>query len=180
MVALVPPVPAPTTIQRGTGCRSRAIWVNMLGNVVVAPPVGGPLGIGELVHVMPARLRRHGAGCGIHLTRTLHQMAAPTVKLESAQSSRARCCAASPPQTAGPAAAQSRPRSLPWSRSTPPPPSSPSCSQPLHSAYKQRPRQPVFQAARGCVDSSLRYRSMPCAAKAGRRSGIRWVSALRW
>ena len=57
MVADVPPVPAPTTTHVGTGCRSWASWLeDRLGDVVVAAPVGGPLGVGELVEVVPAGL----------------------------------------------------------------------------------------------------------------------------
>jgi hypothetical protein len=37
MVALVPPVPAPTTIQRGTAWRSRAICTNMLWAMLLLP-----------------------------------------------------------------------------------------------------------------------------------------------
>jgi hypothetical protein len=37
MVALVPPVPAPTTIHAGIGCRSRAICWNMLSAMLLLP-----------------------------------------------------------------------------------------------------------------------------------------------
>ena len=37
MVALVPPVPAPTTIQRGTGCSSRASWSKMDSAMLLLP-----------------------------------------------------------------------------------------------------------------------------------------------
>ena len=37
MVALVPPVPAPTTIQRGTAWRSQAIWSKMLCAMLLLP-----------------------------------------------------------------------------------------------------------------------------------------------
>ena len=63
MVALVPPVPAPTTTHSGSGCRSSASWLeDRLGDVVVAPPVGGPLGVGELVEVVAAATRRRAGG----------------------------------------------------------------------------------------------------------------------
>ena len=37
MVALVPPVPAPTTIQRGSGCGSSASWLNRLSAMLLLP-----------------------------------------------------------------------------------------------------------------------------------------------
>ncbi len=55
MVAEVPPVPALTTTQAGAGKAFQPhLREQALGNVVVAAPVGRPLGIGELVHVMAA------------------------------------------------------------------------------------------------------------------------------
>ena len=48
-------MPAPTTIQVGSGWRSqRHLLEDDLGNVVVAPPVGRALGIGELVDEVAA------------------------------------------------------------------------------------------------------------------------------
>ena len=62
MVALVPPVPAPTTTQAGIGKRLAAQLIkHRLGNVVVAAPVGGPFGVGELVEVVPALLSARSA-----------------------------------------------------------------------------------------------------------------------
>src|SRR5690348_3705395 len=56
----------------------------------------------------------------------------------------------------------------------------PSCSQPLHSAYRNSERASrCLRLPVGCVDSSFKYRSMPCTANAGSGSGTRCVSALR-
>ena len=46
-----------------------------LGDVVVAAPVGGPLGVGELVEVVPAGLLGQPLGLGVHLRRLGHEMA---------------------------------------------------------------------------------------------------------
>ena len=47
------------------------------GNVVVAAPVGGPLGVGELVHVVTAVLRGDLCGRRIHLVGVVHKVAGP-------------------------------------------------------------------------------------------------------
>jgi hypothetical protein len=53
--------------------------VDRLGDVVVPAPVGGALGVGELVQVVPAALPRNTLGLGVHLTRVLHEMATPAL-----------------------------------------------------------------------------------------------------
>ena len=50
-----------------------------LGDVVVAAPVGGPLGVGELVEVVPAGLLGETFGLGVHLRRLGHEMATATL-----------------------------------------------------------------------------------------------------
>jgi hypothetical protein len=50
------------------------------GDVVVRPPVGGALGIGELVDEVPAVLTGQAFGLGVDLRRILHQMALATVE----------------------------------------------------------------------------------------------------
>ena len=83
MVALVPPVPAPTTTHSGSGCRSSASWLeDRLGDVVVAPPVGGPLGVGELVQVVPAALGGEPARLLVDVGRVLDEVAAAAVELD--------------------------------------------------------------------------------------------------
>ncbi len=76
MVALVPPVPAPTTIQSGIGCASSLhLLEDRLGDVVVAAPVGGPLGVGELVQIVSAGLLGQPLRLGVDLRRFRHEMA---------------------------------------------------------------------------------------------------------
>ena len=76
IVALVPPVPAPTTIQSGIGMLLVAhLDEYRLGDVVVAPPVGGSLGVGELVEVVAAGLLGDPFGLGVDLTRAFYEMA---------------------------------------------------------------------------------------------------------
>ncbi len=119
MVALVPPVPAPTTIQRGTGWRSqRHLLEDALRDVVVAAPVGGALGVGELVHVVAAAVLRQLLRHRVDLAGAVDKMAAARRETRSDRSFPARCCAASPPRRAGRAGARSRPRSPRWSRWT--------------------------------------------------------------
>ena len=63
MVAEVPPVPALITTQSGTGWRlALHLAEDAFGDVVVAAPVGGALGVGELVEVVAAGLRRQARG----------------------------------------------------------------------------------------------------------------------
>ncbi|MNF83606.1 hypothetical protein D3C84_659310 [compost metagenome] len=53
---------------------------NRFGDVVVRPPVGGALGVGELVNEMPVVLPRQALGLGIDLGRIIDQMALATVE----------------------------------------------------------------------------------------------------
>ncbi|SLG99966.1 Uncharacterised protein [Mycobacteroides abscessus subsp. abscessus] len=56
--------------------------VDALGDVVVAAPVGGPFGVGELVHVVPAALGRQARGLGVHLRRASHEVTAAALGLD--------------------------------------------------------------------------------------------------
>jgi hypothetical protein len=49
--------------------------LTLLGDVVVAAPVGGAFGVGELVQVVAAGLPGDALGFGIDLSRVLHEMA---------------------------------------------------------------------------------------------------------
>ena len=51
-------------------------------NIVVAAPVGGTLGIGELIHVVSASFGSKPAGLVIHLRRAIDPVAAAAVKLD--------------------------------------------------------------------------------------------------
>ncbi len=53
-----------------------------LGDVVVRPPVGGALGVGELVHEMAPALLRQSPGNFVDLGRLRDEMAAPTLELD--------------------------------------------------------------------------------------------------
>jgi hypothetical protein len=53
-----------------------------LGDVVVAPPVGGALGVGELVEVVPAAPVGQALGLGVHVRAVLHEVAARPVPLD--------------------------------------------------------------------------------------------------
>ncbi len=53
-----------------------------LGDVVVAAPVRGPFGIGELVHVVPAGVGSDRARRVVHLGRVVHEVAAAAVELD--------------------------------------------------------------------------------------------------
>ena len=53
---------------------------NRLGDVVVRPPVSGPLGVGELVHEMTTALPGQALGLRVNLRRVLHQMALAAVE----------------------------------------------------------------------------------------------------
>jgi hypothetical protein len=51
-----------------------------LRDVVVAAPVGGALGVGELVHVVAVALARQALGLGVDLVAPLDEVAAPAVE----------------------------------------------------------------------------------------------------
>ena len=59
------------------------------GDVVVAPPVGRALGVGELVKVVPARLCRQPCGHLIDLRRVVDEMAAPAEAFDALDLGRA-------------------------------------------------------------------------------------------
>src|SRR5690606_1124360 len=58
------------------------LGVDALGDVVVAAPVGGPFGVGELVHVVPAALGGQPRRLGVHLRRPVDEMAAAALGLD--------------------------------------------------------------------------------------------------
>ena len=68
----------------GDRVRPRAcIWLeDALGDVVVAAPVGGALGIGELVEVVAAGLRRQARGGVVDVGRMLDEVAAAAEALD--------------------------------------------------------------------------------------------------
>ncbi|MNV42245.1 hypothetical protein D3C71_1339140 [compost metagenome] len=61
---------------------ARHLREHALGNVVVAAPVGGPLGISELVHVVAAGFGGNGAGRVVHRARAVHEVATPAMELD--------------------------------------------------------------------------------------------------
>ena len=67
-----------------------------LGDVVVAAPVGRPLGVGELVHVVAVALGREAMGFRVDVVRVVDEVAACRRRTRSGRSSPARCRAASP------------------------------------------------------------------------------------
>ena len=68
--------PRPPRSTPGIGWASCAhLLEDRLGDVVVAAPVGGPFGVGELVEVMAAGLLRQPLGLGVHLRRLRDEMA---------------------------------------------------------------------------------------------------------
>jgi hypothetical protein len=59
---------------------ARHLLEHALGDVVVAAPVGGALGIGELVHVVAAGALGQRAGLLVHLRRVVDEVAARAVE----------------------------------------------------------------------------------------------------
>jgi hypothetical protein len=53
----------------------RQLLEDRLGDVVVAPPVGGPLGVAELVQVVPAALVGQPVRLDVHLARVVDHVA---------------------------------------------------------------------------------------------------------
>ena len=86
------------------------LQVDALGDVVVGAPVGGPFGVGELVHVVAASARRPGARSRRTASSGRRPGGSGRPGTRSRRSSAARCRAASRRRRAGPAAARSRPR----------------------------------------------------------------------
>lgn len=64
------------------------------GDVVVAPPVGGPLRVGELVHVVAAALGGEARRLRVERPRVVDEVAAPAVEFDEAGTSRGWWCAA--------------------------------------------------------------------------------------
>ena len=82
----------PITIHAGTGWRSSASCVeDRLGDVVVAAPVGGPLGVGELVHVVAAALGGEPAADLVDAWWRRRRGGSGRRRARSARPSRARC-----------------------------------------------------------------------------------------
>ena len=91
IVALVPPVPAPTTIHSGTGWVSSPIWSKIDSAMLLLPaPVGGTLGVGELIEVMPAGIRRQPLRLLVHLCRLIDEMATAALGFDQRDLRRAR------------------------------------------------------------------------------------------
>ena len=83
MVAVVPPVPQLHTIHRGNGVRlALHLGEDRLGDVVVASPVGGALGVGELVHVVAAPLAGQPPRLSVDVVRVVDEMAMAAVELD--------------------------------------------------------------------------------------------------
>ncbi len=55
---------------------------NTVGDIVIAAPVGGPLGKGELIHIMAVQLAGQRFGSIVDFAGALHKMAASAVKLD--------------------------------------------------------------------------------------------------
>ena len=95
----------------GTGMPlQRQLLEDRLGDVVVAAPVGGPLGVGELVEVVPAGLVGQPPRLVVDRRRVVDQVAAAALELDQRDLLRRRRRAASPRRTAARAAGRSRPR----------------------------------------------------------------------
>ncbi len=54
---------------------------NTVGDIVVAAPVGGPLGEGKLIHIMAVQLAGQRFGSRVDFAGALHKMAASAVEL---------------------------------------------------------------------------------------------------
>ena len=55
---------------------------NTVGDIVVAAPVGGPLGEGKLIHIMAVQLAGQRFGSRVDFAGALHKMAASAVELD--------------------------------------------------------------------------------------------------
>ena len=83
MVALVPPVPgADHDPARDRVPLARHLLEDRLGDVVVAAPVGGPLGIGELVEVVAAALVGQPARHVVDLAGVVDEVALAALALD--------------------------------------------------------------------------------------------------
>lgn len=77
-------MPAVATIQAGSGWGSSSLAEGGFGDVVVSPPVRGAFGVGELVHVVAAGLRREGDRRLVQGARVVHEVAPAAVELDQA------------------------------------------------------------------------------------------------
>lgn len=85
MVAEVPPVPHGGDDPGGFGIPLHPqLLVDGLGDVVVAPPVGGTFGVGELVHVVAARLGREGRRLLVQPAGVVDEVALAAVEFDQA------------------------------------------------------------------------------------------------
>jgi hypothetical protein len=55
---------------------------NTVGNIVIAAPVGRPLGEGELIHIVAVQLAGQHFGGGVDFAGAFHKVAASAVKLD--------------------------------------------------------------------------------------------------
>ena len=179
MVADVPPVPAPQTIQAGSGSGSRAIWCeDRFGDVVVAAPVGGAFGQAELIE-MASAARGVPSRARVHLGRIVDEVAGAAERLARAAILRGAV-------QAGITATKGRPSRranqaseiavLPEEASTTVWP----CAQATvaQRVQEQRAREPVLETA-GRVRGLVLEVEARCPGKPGRSSCSRWVSAER-
>lgn len=82
MVADVPPVRPWRRSRRAREPFQLQLAEDGFGDVVVAAPVRGPLGVGELVHVVAAGVHREAGGLLVHLPGVVHEVALPAVELD--------------------------------------------------------------------------------------------------
>ena len=83
MVALVPPVPAPTTIHVGTGCRSSAIWLKIDSAMLLLPRQS----VARSANVnwsrkYPPLIVRQPLGLVVHRRRVFDQVARRALRLD--------------------------------------------------------------------------------------------------
>ena len=55
---------------------------NTVGDIVIAAPVGGPLGEGKLIHIVAVQFTRQRFGSRVDFAGALHKMAASAVELD--------------------------------------------------------------------------------------------------
>jgi hypothetical protein len=61
---------------------TRHLAENAVGDIVVAAPIGGAFGIGELVHVMAAQLLGQTRGLAVNRARAVRIVALPAQRLD--------------------------------------------------------------------------------------------------
>jgi hypothetical protein len=61
---------------------TRHLAENAVGDIVVAAPIGGAFGIGELIHVMAAQLLGQTRGLAVNRARAVDLVALPAQRLD--------------------------------------------------------------------------------------------------